>query len=98
MDLDEYHNVAPVVLALYWTLPTMPLVLEGSANVAPFAIGGALSDEDAKASSIPPVRMPWELQQTPLPKRHSEILKKLTHSLDDAERARLLKDVHLFTE
>ena len=98
MDFDEYRNVLLVALALYWTLPTMPLVLEGSAKATAFAICKVLSDEDTKPSSAPSVRMPWELQQTPLPKQYSEILKKLAHSLDDSERARLLKDVPFFTE
>ena len=97
VSFDEYRNVVLVALALYWTLPTMPLVLEGSAKAAAFAICKVLSDEDSKPSSAPSVRMPWELQQTPLPKQYSEIIKKLTHSLDDSERARLLKDVPFFT-
>ena len=46
----------------------------------------------------PSICMPWELQQTPLPKQYAEIFKKLTHSLDNTERARLLKDARFFTE
>ena len=98
VSFDEYRNVVLVALALYWTLPTMPLVLEGSAKAAAFAICKVLSDEDSKPSSAPSVRMPWKLQQTPLPKQYSEIIKKLTHSLDDSERAHLLKDVPFFTD
>ena len=60
VDLDEYHNVVLVALALYWTLPTMPLVLEGSAKAASFAICTVLSDEDFKPPSTPSIRMPWE--------------------------------------
>ena len=99
VDFDEYRNVVLVALALYWTLPTMPVVLEGSAKAAAFAICKVLSDEDSKPSSAPSVRTPWELGQTPLPnKQYSETVKKLTHSLDDSERARLLKDVPFFTD
>ena len=42
------------------------------------------------------VTMPWALATLPLPETYKRIMHNLKHSLEDADRARLLRDVPFF--
>ena len=102
-SFDAYRNVILVALALYWQVQDMPIIIEGEAKDAAFAICASLTKEDdEKLKDIPkdneetPVAMPWALSTLPLPETYKRIMGNLKHSLEDADRARLLRDVPFF--
>ena len=100
---DACRNVILVALALYWQVQDMPIIIEGEAKDAAFAICASLTKEDdEKLKEVPKdneetqVAMPWALSTLPLPETYKRIVGNLKHSLEDADRARLLRDVLFF--
>ena len=90
-------------MALYWQVQGMPIIIEREAKDATFAISASLTKEDDKKfKDIPKdneetsVTMPWALSTLPLPEAYKRIMSNLKHSLEDADRARLLRDVPFF--
>ena len=103
ISFDAYRNVVLVALALYWQVQDMRIIMEGEAKDAAFAICASLTKEDdEKLKEVPkdseetPVAMPWALSTLPLPETYKRIMGNLKHSLEDADRARLLRDVPFF--
>ena len=100
---DACRNVILVALALYWQVQDMPIIIEGEAKDAAFAICASLTKEDdEKLKEVPkdneetPVAMPWALSTLLLPETYKRIMGNLKHSLEDADRARLSRDVLFF--
>ena len=81
----------------------MPIMIEGEAKDAAFAICASSTKEDEEETKDIPkdneensVTMPWALSTLPLPEAYKCIMHNLKHSLEDADRARLLRDVPFF--
>ena len=102
-SFDAYRNIILVALALYWQFQDIPIIIEGEAKDAAFAICASLTKEDdEKLKEVPkdndenPVTMPWALSTLPLPETYKRIMGNSKHSLEDADRSPLLRDVPFF--
>ena len=91
-SFDIYRNVILVALALYWQVQDMPIIIEGGAKDAAFAICASLNKEDdenlkdvPKDNEETPVAMPRALSTLPLPETYKRIMGNLKHSLEDAD-------------
>ena len=99
-SFNAYRNVILVALAEYWQGQDMPIIIEREAKDTAFAFCASLTKEDdEKLKEVPkdseetPVAMPSALSMLPLPETYKRIMGNLKHSLEDADRARPLRDV-----